>query len=249
METVGLFEGRVGGIEKMTLLDFPNRISAILFYNYCNLRCPYCYNPSLVCPNGKPEILSAKEVIDFLYLRKGVLDGIVFSGGEGTIWGDKLEEDLRFTKSLGYLIKIDTNGQNPAIIKHFIEEKLVDYVALDIKCPKRLEARFKANMDLSYQTMNILQETGTKFETRTTIHPDITNEDDISEMMNELSELGLKQNHFIQYFFEGTDTIEPVSQHPRFFDLSKVDNHGIPVIERNTASNNKRKNYRTIIIH
>ena len=81
MEAVGLFEGRVGGIEKMTLLDFPNRISAIIFYNGCNLRCPMCYNPSLVCPNGKPEILLAKEIIDFLYLRKGVLDGIVFSGG------------------------------------------------------------------------------------------------------------------------------------------------------------------------
>ena len=97
-------------------------------------------------------------------------------------------------------------------------------------------------MDLSYKTLQILQNSGIKFETRTTIHPDITNEEDISEMMGELKKAGLKQNHFVQYFFEGTDTIEPVSQHPRFFDLSKVDNHGIPVIERNTTSNNKRKN-------
>lgn len=246
METVGLFEGRVGGIEKMTLLDYPNRISAIIFYNGCNLSCCYCYNPSLVCPNGKPEILPAKEIVDFLCLRKGVLDGIVFSGGECTIWGDKLEEDLRFTKSLGYLIKIDTNGQNPGIIRHFIEEKLVDYVALDIKCPKRLETRFKANMDLSYQTMNILQETGTKFETRTTIHPDITNEDDISEMMGELVEHGLNQVHYFQYFFEGTDTIEPVNQHPRYFDLNKVDSHRLVIAERNKIANEKRQSYTKI---
>lgn len=243
METVGLFEGRVGGMEKMTLLDYPNRISAILFYNYCNLRCAYCYNPSLVCNEGVVSVMSGKEVIDFLCLRKGVLDGIVFSGGECTIWGDKLEEDLRFTKSLGYLIKIDTNGQNPAIIKHFIKEKLVDYVALDIKCPKRLGARFKANMDLSYQTLKILIDSGIKFETRTTIHPDITNEDDISEMMEELVEHGLNQVHYLQYFFEGTDTIEPVNQHPRYFDLNKVDSHRLVIDERNKVANDKRQSY------
>lgn len=239
-----LFDGRVGGVEKMTLLDFPNRISAILFYNHCNLKCPYCYNPSLVCfeKGVAPPFIAREEIINFLNIRKGVLDGIVFSGGECTVWGDKLEADIQYTKGLGYLIKIDTNGQNPVIIQHFIKEGLLDYVALDIKCPKRLEGRFRAKMDLSYKTLQILIESGIKFETRTTIHPDITNEDDISEMMGELSELGLKQAHYLQYFFEGTDTIEPVSQHPRFFDLSKVDNHGIPVIERNTTSNNKRKN-------
>ena len=175
METIGLFEGRVGGVEKMTLLDFPNRISAILFYNHCNLRCGYCYNPSLVCfeKGIAPITIASKEIIDFLNLRKDVLDGIVFSGGECTVWGDKLEADIQYTKGLGYLIKIDTNGQNPAIIQHFIEEGLLDYVALDIKCPKRLEDRFRAKMDLSYKTLQILMNSGISFETRTTIHPDI----------------------------------------------------------------------------
>lgn len=240
------FESRVGGIEKMTMLDYPNRIAAILFYNYCNLRCPYCYNPSLVCFENKTEAptLSKREIIDFLHLRKGVLDGIVFSGGECTVWGDKLRTDLEYTKGVGYLTKIDTNGQNPAIIESFIKDKLVDYVALDVKCPKRMSSRFKGNMELTYKTLEILQESGIKFETRTTIHPDITNEDDISELLCELKDAGLNQDHFIQYFFEGTDTIEPVSQHPRFFDLTKVNNHGITVIERNTNSNDKRKNFK-----
>ena len=244
-----LFEGRVGGVEKMTLLDFPNRISAILFYNHCNLKCPFCYNPSLVCfeKGVAPITIASKEIIDFLNLRKGVLDGIVFSGGECIVWGDKLEADIRYTKGLGYLIKIDTNGQNPAIIQRFIDDGLLDYVALDIKCPRRLESRFRAKMDLSYKTLQILMNSGISFETRTTIHPDITNEDDISEMMNELSELGLTQAHYLQYFFEGTDTIEPVNQHPRYFDLSKVDTHGIEVIERNKIANEKRKNFQPII--
>ena len=242
----GVFEGRVGGLEKMTLLDYPNHIAGILFYNYCNLTCKYCYNPSLVCPNGKPEILPAKEITDFLYLRKGVLDGIVFSGGECTIWGNKLEADIQYTKGLGYLIKVDTNGQNPTIIQHFIEEGLLDYVALDIKCPKRLEDRFRAKMDLSYKTLQILMESGIKFETRTTIHPDITNEDDISEMMGELSELGLKQAHYLQYFFDGTDTIESVNQHPRYFNLNKVDKHDIQIIERKSIANEKRQNYKKL---
>lgn len=239
-----LFDGRVGGIEKMTLLDYPNRISAILFYNGCNLRCPYCYNPTLVYPNRNQELLTSKEVLDFLYLRKGVLDGIVFSGGECSIWGNKLKEDIKFTKSLGYLIKVDTNGQNPEIIKSFLDDNLLDYVALDIKCPKKLGERFKANMDLTYKTLNFLRESGIDFETRTTIHPDITNEEEISELLEELSEFGLNQNHYIQYFFEGVETLKPVKPHPRYFDLNKVDKHGIEVVERNSLDNEKRKNYK-----
>ena len=248
VEETLFFEGRVGGIEKMTMLDYPNRIAAILFYNHCNLRCPYCYNPSLVCfeKNIAPSYIAREEIIDFLYLRKGVLDGIVFSGGECTVWGNKLRDDIKFVKSLGYLVKIDTNGQNPAIIQSFLEANLLDYVALDIKCSKRQEATFRAKMDLTYKTLSELLEAGVRFETRTTIHPDITNEEDLSELLGELKEAGLAQDHYIQYFFEGTDTIEPVNQHPRYFDLSKVDTHGIKVIERNSVSNDKRKNYKTV---
>lgn len=241
------FEGRVGGIEKMTMLDYPNKIAAILFYNHCNLRCPYCYNPSLVCfeKGIAPSYIARDEIINFLYLRKGVLDGIVFSGGECTVWGEKLKDDIKFVKSLGYLVKLDTNGQNPAIIQTFVNENLVDYVALDIKCPKCQETKFKAKMEMSYKTLSILLNSGVAFETRTTIHPDITNEDDLSELLGELKEAGLNQEHYIQYFFEGTDTIDTVNQHPRYFDLSKVDKRGINVVERNAISNEKRKNYQT----
>lgn len=240
-----VFEGRVGGVEKMTMLDYPNKIAAILFYNHCNLRCPYCYNPSLVCfeKGLTPNVLSSKEIIDFLYLRKGVLDGIVFSGGECTVWKEKLRDDIEFVKSLGYLVKIDTNGQNPEIIKSFLDEGLLDYVALDIKCPKKLEEKFKAKMDLSYKTLSELLKSGIQFETRTTIHPDIINENELSEILGNLKDVGLNQDHFIQYFFDGTDTIEPVEQHPRYFDLNKVEKHGLRVVERNAMANEKRKNF------
>lgn len=236
--TVKPFLGRIGGMEKMTLIDFPNQLAAILFYVGCNLRCPYCYNPDLIVgEHNKP--LDSKEIIDFVLLRKGVLDGIVFSGGECTLWGDALITDLEFVKSLGYKTKIDTNGQKPNFVADLLRQGLVDYVALDVKCNKRNERKFRWISDLTYMTLRLLMKSGVEFETRTTIHPDIINEDDLSELLEELSEFGMTGKHYIQYFFPAPKTLGNVNEKPRYFDLSKVKTHGLDVVERGVERNHK----------
>lgn len=238
-----LFENRIGGIVKLSQLDFPHSLSAILFYRGCNLRCPYCYNVGLVDPNFNIEYEKPADIIAFLNKRKGVLDGIVFSGGEATLWGSKLKDDMRYVKSLGYNTKLDTNGSSPMLVQEMIEEGILDYVAVDIKTHKDgLGAFGIKDIDRYYNslsnTLNYLTTHKVIFETRTTIHPDITTEEDISQMFKELSERFDIKHHNLQYFFEAPETLKQVNKKPRFFDMEKVDTHGIVIDEfRNWQAN------------
>lgn len=236
------FSHRIGGIEECTLLDYPNRVAAILFYKGCNLRCPYCYNVPLVTEIKETSYL-AQDVINFLMSRKGKLEGIVFSGGECTVWGEKLIDDIRFVRSLHYLVKVDTNGTNPDIIKKLVNNKWVDYIAMDVKCDKKNSDKFGfgAKYDLSMETLQFLIQSGIQFETRTTIHPDVMNEEEISNMMKELSDIGLKGRHYLQYYFQTDNTVDKKLNHsPRKIDASKIDMHGINVVFRNQEQNDRR---------
>lgn len=238
------FRNRIGGMEKLTMLDFPNKLAAILFYNGCNLRCPYCYNPSLV--NYDIGAIDSEEIMDFLKRRSGILNGIVFSGGECTIWGEKLYLDMFLTKSMGYKNKLDTNGVNTERIKHLVENGVVDYVALDLKCSDYSDNYDKFHTTKSrifyntWETLRFLIEKGVDFETRTTVHPDISNEAEISNLLKQLSGYGVKK-HYLQFFFAVGESLGNVSQTPRYFDMSKVDTHGIEVELRNVEQNNHRK--------
>lgn len=240
------FENRVGGRENLTLLDYPNHLSAILFYNGCNLRCPYCYNPSLV--NNKIGVMDSEEIVSFLKNRQGKLDGIVFSGGECTVWGSKLLDDIKFVKEIGYKVKIDTNGINCQFVIDAINEGLIDYVALDIKAPRIGTSCFKFvnNPDKLANPWILLQWLITMkkipFETRTTIHPDVTDEQEASLLLKELAEVGVKK-HYFQFFFETGETLGNVNQMPRYFNMSKVDTHGVEVELRNKEGNERRKKF------
>ena len=122
-----------GGIQKTSLIDYPGKMSCVLFLSGCNYSCPYCHNPELAKGNALcPDYLNESWFFRFLEKRKGILDGVVISGGEPT-----LQEDLpslcRKIKALGYAVKLDTNGSRPQIIQHLIRESLVDYIAMDIK--------------------------------------------------------------------------------------------------------------------
>ena len=223
-------------------MDYPNRIAAILFYKGCNLRCPYCYNVPLVTDVRDHSYL-AKDVVDFLLKRKGKLEGIVFSGGECTIWGDKLVEDIDFVKSLHYLVKVDTNGTNPEVIKTLLQKNLLDYVAMDVKCDRKNSKKFGflGGYDFAMETLQLLIESKIKFETRTTIHPDIMNEEDISNMLGELVEKGLKGRHYLQYYFQTDETVDKNLNHsPRRIDASKIDSHGLELVFRNQEQNDRR---------
>lgn len=121
-------------IQKMTLIDFPGHIAATVFLRGCPFRCFYCHNPELVLPEQYvPEILY-RSVIDFLHKRVGMLDGICITGGEPTMWPG-LESFIKTVRGMGYAIKLDTNGYFPDIVASLLEQKLIDYVAMDIKAP------------------------------------------------------------------------------------------------------------------
>ena len=125
---------RIGGLQKISLIDYPGRISAIVFTQGCNFRCPYCHNPELVDPAQYGPILPEEEVFSFLERRRGKLEAVTVTGGEPTLQTD-LEGFLKRIKKMGYLVKVDTNGSNPTMLERLIRGRWVNYLALDVKGP------------------------------------------------------------------------------------------------------------------
>jgi pyruvate formate lyase activating enzyme len=124
----------LGGIQKNSLIDYPGKISCVLFTAGCNFRCPYCHNPSLVTPHTGVQKLEIQEdeIFSFLDNRRTLLEGVVLSGGEPTLWPD-IVPFCEKVKQMGYPVKLDTNGSRPKVLDHLIRKDLVDYIAMDIK--------------------------------------------------------------------------------------------------------------------
>lgn len=236
-----MFKNRIAGIETLTLADYPGKVAAILFYTGCNIRCGYCYNALVV--KNQLNLLDSDYIIDFLQRRQGKLDAIVFSGGECTIHGDKLIEDIEYVKSLGYAVKVDTNGTNPKLIEKLIEKNLVDYIALDYKCPEEKYSSFGFT-EVSYKnftnTLGQLIRISFPFEVRTTIHPELISEENINNMQKVLSEYGYCGNYYLQFFFRQSVEIldKSLSMNPRYFDIDKIEKiENIMVQYRNSEDN------------
>jgi len=173
----------IGGLQKLTLIDYPGRLAATVFIIGCDFRCPFCYSPELVLPEkikNQPRI-SEKDFFDFLKKRKGLLEGVVICGGEPTIH-QKLPDFCEKIKKLRYLVKLDTNGSNPRMLKKLINEKLIDYVAMDIKAPKAKyseAAGVKVNIKKIEESIDILKKGKIDCEFRTTVVPTIHKKEDI----------------------------------------------------------------------
>ena len=123
---------RIGGLQRLTLIDYPGKMAAVVFTQGCNFRCPFCHNPQLVIPHKFEQPIPEEDVLDFLRSRCHYLQGVVVSGGEPTLHRD-LIEFLEKIKSMNYLIKLDTNGSRPKVLEDIIRLKLVDYLAMDVK--------------------------------------------------------------------------------------------------------------------
>lgn len=166
-----------GGIQHTSTIDFPGVLAAVLFVRGCNLDCFYCYNRGLMSLVG--ETLPVDAVKDFLEKHRGKLDGIVLSGGEPTIHDD-LPEFLAYIKSLGYKVKLDTNGQLPAVTEQLAKAGLVDYFAVDFKSLPRnshyATGSEQSSMN-SMETVKLLLRAGVPLEARTTLYPGLTEED------------------------------------------------------------------------
>lgn len=181
----------IAGLQKMTLLDFPNKIACTLFLNGCNYRCPFCHNSEIL--DGKLEPLMTKEeFLSFLAKRKGLLEGVCVSGGEPTLCPE-LKELLMQIKDMGYAVKLDTNGSRPAVLKDLAEAGLVDYVAMDIKnCPDRYaETAGLKQVDLASvaESAAYLMAGNLDFEFRTTVVDELHTAQDMVKMGRWLTEL------------------------------------------------------------
>ncbi len=161
----------IAGLQKMTLLDYPGKVACTVFLQGCNFRCPFCHNSGLLGAAEQPPI-PQEELIAFLRKRQGILDGVCITGGEPTLHKD-LPELLKEIKDMGFLVKLDTNGYRPDVLKDIVNRGLVDYVAMDIKnCPER----YAQTVGLSQleiakieESMVFLMEGELDYEFRTTV--------------------------------------------------------------------------------
>lgn len=172
-----------GGLQKTTLIDYPKKVAATVFTVGCNFYCPFCHNPELVNPIliKKQPIISEKEVLEFLKERQGMLEALCITGGEPTLQKD-LKNFIKKVKKLNYLVKLDTNGSNPFILKELIKEKLVDYVAMDIKAPLEKYHLYTKGVNFTQEikhSINILKNSSIDYEFRTTLDPLNLTENDI----------------------------------------------------------------------
>ena len=175
---------KIGGLQKVSLIDYPGKISAIIFTQGCNFRCPYCHNPELVDPDLYTECQSDEDVFSFLKKRRGKLDAVTITGGEPTIQHD-LATFTKNIKKLGYLVKIDTNGSRPEIVNDLITRKLADYIAMDVKGPLRkyeMLTRSHVEEDKIQQSIAIIMASGIPYEFRTTVLKSQLDMDDVLEI-------------------------------------------------------------------
>lgn len=192
-----------------TLLDYPDKSACILWFAGCNMKCDYCYNPEIVFGKG---LFYFSEIFSFLKTRRNLLDAVVFSGGECLIHKDIILI-IKLVKSLGFLIKVDTNGSQPKVLEKLIKEKFIDYVALDFKGTKeKFFAITKSDFYSQFiSCFELLQKSTIPFEIRTTYHSSLLNPEDIASMQNVLVELGYDKTYFIQNFRNYQNTIAPLA--------------------------------------
>lgn len=160
----------LGGLQRHSLIDFPGRVSCTCFLSGCNFRCPYCHNPDLVNPGAYPTRIIDNDFFAFLETRKGFLDGVVLSGGEPTLEAH-LPEFCERIKSMGFSVKLDTNGSRPRIIRGLLERSVLDYIAMDLKTgPDKyaILANGRSTMDAIQESVRVIMESGLEHEFRTT---------------------------------------------------------------------------------
>lgn len=188
----------IGGFQKTSLIDYPDKISAIVFTQGCNFRCGYCHNPELIINNIDSSFIE-ESILCFLKSRIGKLDAVVITGGEPTLQKELLEF-IKKVKQFGYLVKLDTNGTSPEKISELLKENLLDYVAMDIKAPL---SRYKdivnseINTDLIKESINLIIGSNINYEFRTTVVKSqltIKDFEEIAKLIN-----GAK-NYYLQQF-------------------------------------------------
>jgi len=212
---------KIGGFQKVTLIDYPGKIAATVFTVGCNFLCPYCHNPELV--EGQKiknqPIIKEQEILDFLKTRQGLLEGVCLTGGEPTLQND-LPDFIRKIKELGFLIKLDTNGSSPLMLEKLLTEKLIDYVAMDIKAPLEKYKKIvgeKINLEDIQRSVELTRQ-APDYEFRTTILPKLHSKKDILSIGRWLQ--GSKKYYLQQ--FKPTKTLDSAFIKEKAFEFEKA---------------------------
>ena len=199
----------IRGLQKTTLIDYPGKIACIIFLSGCNFRCPFCHNKDLVLESKNLPHFSEERILKFLKSRVGILEGVEFTGGEPTLY-PHLEEFMRRIKELGFLVKLDTNGTNPKVLKRLVKNGLVDYVAMDFKAPVEKYEKavgVKVDKEAILKSMRFLAGGEVDYEFRTTVVPKIHKKEDLIKMAEQLKKLTLSHQEpkwFLQQFRPGS---------------------------------------------
>lgn len=211
----------IKGIQKTTLVDYPDKVACTIFLPKCNFRCPYCYNRDLVMNPEKLETIPEDEFLDFLKKRKKWLDGVCITGGEPCL-DKELPMLISKIKELGYFVKLDTNGFNPEMLKVLLDKKLVDYIAMDIKGPLgKYDEITRVNVDKKAisKSIELIKNSGIEYEFRSTLMPRLHSKEDIEDIGKMLS--GSKR-FFLQQFKPIETTIDRDFAEERPFSIEEM---------------------------
>lgn len=176
----------IKGFRGTSLVDYPEKIASVIYTYGCNFRCPYCYNIELVLPEYYRELpnIAEEEIISKLKERENFIQGVVITGGEPTIWGERLINFLEKLKTyLNYPIKLDTNGSNPELLGVLLSEDLIDFVALDLKTTPERYSELGGNFSKIAETLRVLQGYSDMIEIRITLYPPYIDRENIRDLV------------------------------------------------------------------
>ena len=200
---------KIYGFNKSTLLDYPKHLAATIFVGSCNMRCPFCHNASLVLYPHSQTLIPEEDIFAYLKKRKNILEGVCITGGEPTLYSD-LPLFISQIKDLGFKVKLDTNGSNPAMISKLMDEKLIDYIAMDIKNSKEKYLLTTGSENLSMDdienSVSLILRENVDYEFRTTVVNQLHTDRDMIAIGNWIK--GAKA-YYLQSFTRSGDIISP----------------------------------------
>ena len=203
------YKMKINGFQTLTLLDYPGKVGATLFLGGCNFRCPFCQNKNLVLHPEQESFLPEDEVLAYLKKRQGILDGVCISGGEPTLHRE-LPDLIGRIKSLGFLVKLDTNGSRPDVIRQLHTDHLIDYVAMDIKSSRqnypKVSGREHPDLDAVMESAKYLMSGTLEYEFRTTVVRELHDASDFSDIADWI---GGCRAYYLQAYRDSGSVIHP----------------------------------------
>ncbi len=202
---------KIGGMQKVTLLDYPGKAASAVFTGGCNFKCPFCHNRDLVFLPDNYEFFPAERVLEYLEKRRGLLDGVCISGGEPLIQ-DGLEEFIEAIREMGYLVKLDTNGYYPEKLEEIVHAELVDYVAMDLKNTSEKYAETAGlnpevfQIDRIERSIEFLMHGNVEYEFRTTVVRELHTKEDLQAMAKRIQGA---RHYYLQQYQDSGSVIQP----------------------------------------